>query len=118
MFLRFLPMIFADLLFAAHVMRFQGLYPALAVVLLLGTLFIRRAWVPGLWQVLLLLAIGEWLRVTAMFIRFRLAMDLPYIRLLIIMGLVILFFVFVIFWWQNDKIQAYFKNKSETGKGD
>ncbi len=105
---RFLPFIIADLLFAAHVLRFSGLVPALAIVLLLATLFIRKPWIPRMWQVLLMLAVVEWLRVTAMFVRYRVAMEMPYVRLMIIMGMVVLFFVFTIFWWQNKKIQAFY----------
>lgn len=115
MLLRLLPMIFADLLFAAHILRFHGTVPAFLVVLLLITLLIRKPWIPHFWQVLLLLAVGEWIRVTILFVRYRLAMDMPYIRLLIIMGAVILFFIFVIFWWQNKRIEAFYQTNKEEG---
>ncbi len=115
MIFRLLPMILANLLFAAHVMRFNGLVPALFVVLLLLTLFIRRPLIPKIWQLLLLLAVGEWIRVTLMFVRYRLAMDMPYVRLLFIMVGVILFFIFVIFWWQNEKIVKFYRIEEEKG---
>ncbi len=115
MFIRLLPIILADLLFAAHIMRFHGFVPALFVVLFGLTLFIRRPIIPKIWQILLLLAVGEWIRVAMLFVRYRMAMEMPYVRLLIIMGMVILFFIFVIFWWQNKKIVNFYHQNDEKG---
>ncbi len=109
MFWRLAPMVFADLLFAAHVLRFYGFLPAILILAFGLTLLIKKSWLPGIWQILLLFAIGEWIRVTIEFVRYRLAMGMPYFRLIIIMGAIILFFIFVIFWWQNKKIQLYYK---------
>ena len=115
MFLRLLPMILADVLFAAHILRSHGMVPTLIILLFLLTLFIRRPWIPKMWQILLLLSVAEWIRTTATFVHFRLAMQMPYFRLLLIMGLVILFFVFVIFWWNNKKIQQFYQSGIEKG---
>ncbi|HHE54615.1 MAG TPA: hypothetical protein ENL21_02455 [Caldithrix abyssi] len=115
MFFRLLLMILADVLFAAHILRFNGIVPALLIILFAFTLLIRRPVIPKIWQILLLLSIGEWIRVTSMFVRYRLVMDMPYVRLLIIMALVILFFVFVIFWWNNQKIQEFYHLIPEKG---
>ncbi len=110
---QFLPIFLADLLFAAHIMRFHGLVPALLVVAFMGTLMLRKAWVPRLWQGALLLTIVEWLRVTMEFVRYRMAWNLPYTRLLIIMGVVIAYFVFIVFYFERQKIQNYFKKTSD-----
>ncbi len=112
--LRLLPVIFADLLFAAHVMRFNGLYWALVVVALIPTLLIRNKWIPKVWQVLAGLTIIEWIRTTMMLVQMRLAVELPYGRLLLIMSAVILFNLFVLFWLRSKKLVAYYKNIEEN----
>ncbi len=111
MFLRLLPLIFADLIFAAHVFRFHGLWPAIIVILINFTLFIRKPWIPLMWQLLTALAIIEWIRITIYFVNFRMAMDLPYIRLLFIMGLVILYNIFIILRLRSARIQKWFAGK-------
>ncbi len=108
MILRLLPVIIADFLFAAHVMRFYGLWPALIVLLLNFTLFIRKPWIPIMWQLLTGLAVIEWIHITIYFVNFRMAWDMPYFRLLLIMGLVILYNVFIIFRLRSYKIQKWY----------
>ena len=71
--LRLLPIIFAQLLFAAHIMRSHGLIWALLVLSLLSTLFIRRDWLIRLWQVIVTLATVEWIRITIVIVQLRLA---------------------------------------------
>ena len=115
MFFRLLPVIFATILFAAHIMRFTSLYPALAVLALLATLFIRKNWIPYMWQILTGLAIIEWLRTTIMFVQMRLDVGLPYLRLLVIMGVVILFNVYVLISLRNKKLQAFYVDKDKKG---
>ncbi len=111
MVLRLLPFVFADLLFAAHVLRFHGLWPAVVVILVNFTLFIRKPWIPLMWQLLTALAVIEWIRITIYFVNFRMAMDMPYIRLLFIMGLVILYNVFIIFRLRSARIQKWYTGK-------
>ena len=106
--LRLLPLIFAQLLFAAHIMRLNGLMWALLVLLLLFTLFIRRNWIVQFWQMIAALATLEWIRITIVIVQLRLAVEMPYARLLIIMGAVILFNLFVIYWLQRPKIKAFY----------
>ncbi len=108
MFLRLLPVIIADILFSAHVLRFHGLLPALIVLLINFTLLIRKPWIPIMWQLLTGLAIIEWIRITIYFVNFRMAVDMPYVRLLFIMGLVILYNVFIILRLRSYKIQKWY----------
>lgn len=106
--LRLLPLIFAQLLFAAHIMRSYGLFWAIVVLLLLFTLFIRREWIIRIWQVIIVFVILEWIRTTIVIIQLRLAVDMPYTRLLIIMCVVIIFNLFVIYWLQRPKVKTIY----------
>jgi hypothetical protein len=104
--LRLLPLIFAQLLFAAHIMRSFGSFWAILVLLLLLTLFIRREWIIRIWQVIIAFVTLEWIRTTIIIVKLRLAIEIPYTRLLIIMCAIILFNLFVIYWLQRPKVKA------------
>jgi len=110
--LRLLPLIFAQLLFAAHIMRSFGSVWAAAVLILLFTLFIRRDWIIRLWQIIITFEIIEWIRTTIIIVQLRLAVDMPFIRLLIIMSAVILFNLFVIYWLQRKKNREFYEKSS------
>lgn len=109
--IRLLPLLLAALLFAAHVMRFNGLYPALLIPVLLLTLFIRRYPVIYLWQFLLGLASIEWLRTTVELVRLRMTMEAPFSRLLLIMSTVILYNIFVIVYLRHGTFKTFYKKQ-------
>jgi hypothetical protein len=109
--IRLLPLIFVQLLFAAHIMRSFGMIWALVVLILLFTLFIRRDWIIRLWQIIIAFEVVEWIRTTIVIVQLRLAVEMPYIRLLIIMGAVILFNLFVIYWLRRPIIINFYNQK-------
>ena len=113
-FFRLLPLIFAQLLFAAHIMRSYGLFWVIVVLLLLFTLFIRKEWIIRMWQIIYVLITLEWIRTTIMIVKLRLAVEMPYTRLLIIMSAVILFSLFVIYWLQRPRIKTFY-NQINSG---
>jgi len=79
------------LLIAAHFYR-AGYMPV--VVLLLCApllLLLRKPWVPGLVQVLLLLAAAEWLRTLVAIAQLRMHTGEPWLRMAVILGAVALF---------------------------
>lgn len=109
---RLLPLILADLLLAAHFLRFGGFSPAALALLFLITLFIRRSWIIRLWQALMFVATLVWIDTAIKLIRLRLALDLPWIRLAIIMALVIALTAFAGFWTENKRIKNYFRRQT------
>ncbi|HFE64461.1 MAG TPA: hypothetical protein ENK14_08625 [Caldithrix sp.] len=111
--LRLLPVILSALLLAAHFLRFYGVESAVVVILLLLTLLIRKRWVLRMWQFFLFLGALIWIQTTVTLIQFRIALDLPWLRLAAIMGAVILFTTFSGIWLENKKIKRYFQNKIE-----
>ena len=106
--IRLLPLIFTQLLFAAHIMRSFGIIWAIAVLILLFTLFIRRDWILRLWQIIIAFDVIDWIRTTIVFVQLRLAVEMPYLRLLIIMGAVILFNLFVIYLLRRPKVKMLY----------
>lgn len=109
--LRLLPIILADILLAAHFLRFNGIIPASLILLLLLTLFIRRWWIVRLWQVFLFAATLIWIEASFNLIGARMAMGAPAIRLIIIMAGVVLFNVFALFWLENKKIKTHYNRR-------
>lgn len=106
--IRLVPLIFAQLLFAAHIMRSFGSIWAMVILILLFTLFIRRDWILRLWQVVIAFEVIEWIRITIIIVQLRLAVDMPYIRLLIIMSAVIIFNLFVIYLLRRPKVKTFY----------
>ena len=88
---RLLPVILSLILLAAHFYRSgQVIVTALCLALPL-LLFLRKAWVPRLFQVLLILGALEWLRALYGFAAMRIAFGEPWTRLAVILGAVALF---------------------------
>ncbi|HGY56515.1 MAG TPA: hypothetical protein ENK44_12470 [Caldithrix abyssi] len=103
-----IPLIVGNLIFAAHLLRFYGLIPALIAVAFTFTLLIRKEIVLLLWQLLFTAAGLIWVFATIGFIRYRLAEGLPWLRLLIIMSLLIALAVFNIFWIRRKAFRDKF----------
>ena len=89
--IRLLPVILSFLLLAAHFYR-AG-YPVVTVLCaaLPCFLILRKAWIPKLFQVLLVLGALEWLRALYGFAAMRIAFGEPWMRLAVILGAVALF---------------------------
>jgi hypothetical protein len=107
-FVRLIWPILMNILLAAHFLRFSGMIPAILILLINLTLLIRRPIIITLWQVLLGMASLLWIYVSFGFIQFRMATSVPWTRLAIIMGAIVLLNVGCIFWMNNKKLQKYF----------
>ncbi len=84
--IRFLPVVISAILIAAHFLR-DGNLPLVAISLVIPLfLFFRRpvsVWIVkiGLW-----LATSEWLLTVYLLVSFRMRVDLPWIRMALILG--------------------------------
>lgn len=110
--LRLLPVILGFLLLAAHFYR-AGLLPLTVLCVALPLLlFLRRAWVPRLFQVLLVLGALEWLRTLYVFVAMRIAFGEPWTRLALILGAVALFTALSGLVFRNRALQGYYDKES------
>lgn len=83
--------VLALLLLAAHFYR-AGVYPlSVATIALAGLCFVARLWAGRTLALVLLLGAIEWLRTAWVIATLRDAMELPYGRLLVILGAVAVF---------------------------
>ncbi len=87
-YLRLLPPAIALLLLAAHFWRAQWWPLAVVCVALVGVLALRRPWAARLVQAALMLGSIEWLRTLASLVAARIALDQPYARMSLILGVV------------------------------
>lgn len=90
-FVRLLPVIFSMLLLAAHFSRNQHDILAVLCIGLITLLFIKKSWIPRLFQILLILGALEWAGTTIQLVQVRMAQHMPWIRLIIILLSVALF---------------------------
>lgn len=90
-FLRLLPVILSFLLLGAHFYRAGHVPITVLCVVAPFLLLLRQAWVPRLFQAVLLLGAFEWLRTLYLFAQVRIAWGEPWTRLAIILGAVALF---------------------------
>lgn len=106
--LRLLPVILSFLLLGAHFYR-AGLVPLTALCVAgLFLLLIRKAWVPRLFQVLLVLGALEWLRSLYFLAAMRIAWGEPWTRLALILGGVALFTALSGLVFKNKKLRAFY----------
>jgi 4-amino-4-deoxy-L-arabinose transferase-like glycosyltransferase len=102
-----LPML-ALLLLAAHFVH-SGLMPLAALaVLLVGLLAVRRPWSARTLQVVLAVAVIEWILTTVGLAQLRLRHDEPYLRLAVILGSVTLLTALAACVFQHRVLRAYF----------
>lgn len=93
-FLRLLPVILSMMLLGAHYYR-AGFIPLVVIIFAsLFLLLIRQPWVVRVIQVELVIGGIEWVRTTFNLVMMRQSMNMPWIRLAIILGGVALFTVF------------------------
>ena len=89
--LRLLPVILSLLVLGAHYFR-SGIYFVVALILgLLALLFVKKAWVARLTQVVLVLGMLEWIRTLFELVAVRQAFGQPWARMVAILGVVALF---------------------------
>jgi hypothetical protein len=84
----FIPIVLSLLVLGAHFLRYDNAAGVIMPVLLIGLLFVRKAWVARVVQVGLLLGTVEWAHTLYRLVQVRVALDEPYTRLVIILGTV------------------------------
>lgn len=107
--LRLLPVVFSFLILSAHFSR-QG-FPILSILCLVipFLLFIKRTWVVKLIQIFLVLGSIEWIRALFIYVNERQSISEPYIRLVIILGIIALFTGLSTLVFRNKALKGRYK---------
>ncbi len=88
--LLYIPVVLSLVALGAHFLRYGNELGVLASILLIGLLFLRRAWVARLVQVALVLGALEWLWTMVMLLQMRTVQSAPATRMVLILGAVAL----------------------------
>jgi hypothetical protein len=107
-FLRLLPVVLAVLLLGAHFYRAGWVVLTGLCVAMLLLLFLRKPWVPRLFQAVLLLGSVEWFRTLYVLGAIRIAWDEPWTRLALILGGVALFTALSGLVFQFRRLKAFY----------
>ena len=106
-------------LLAAHLFHAGAVALAVFAALLLGLLAVRRPWAARTVQVVLAIAVIEWIQTAVVLAQLRLRHDQPYVRLVVILGSVALVTGLAAAAFQRPAMRAYFglspKPDVETG---
>jgi len=101
--------VLALLLLAAHLVH-SGLMPLAAIaILLMALLAVPRPWAARTLQVVLAIAVIEWILTTVGLAQLRLRHDEPYVRLAVILGSATLFTALAALAFQHPVLRAYFR---------
>jgi hypothetical protein len=107
-FLRLLPVFISFLLLAAHFLRAGQVAISIVLLSLLSLLFLRKAWVPRVIQLILLLGMVEWLRTLYSVAQVRIELGMPWMRMAIILGVVALFTALSCLVFQSETLRRKF----------
>ncbi len=110
MFVRLLPAIFSTIIMAAHLSRAGFDAVAIAVLVLPVTFLVRHPLLPRIWQIFLALTGLAWIYITAGFVQLRIEAGAPWVRLIIILGLVVLFNFYAAWSMGNKKIRDFYQS--------
>lgn len=86
--LLYVPVVLSLVVLGAHFMRYGNGVGVVGAVALIALLFVRKAWVARLVQVVLVLGALEWARTLYSLVQVRAALDQPYERMAFILGTV------------------------------
>ena len=87
-FLLYVPVVLSLAVLAAHFLRYGSDIGVAASLILIGLLFIRKAWVARVVQVALVLGAVEWIRTLVLLAEMRAALGQPATRMVVILGVV------------------------------
>ena len=115
-FFKLLPVTISFLLLSAHFYRAGQIFPVLVCVLLILLMFLRESWIPWLIQLALLIGAAEWLRTLFVIAQMRIANDMPWLRLAIILGLVALFTALSGLVFRSQTVRRRYSDESITDR--
>lgn len=113
-FLRLLPVFVSFLLLAAHFLRAGQMVISVVLLSLLSLLFLRKTWIPRVIQLILLLGTLEWLRTLYSVAQLRIELDMPWMRMATILGVVALFTAFSCLVFRSEALRKRFSGVDST----
>ena len=107
--LKLLPVIFSLLILSAHFSRGDLFVLSIICLLIPFLLFIKQGWIIRTIQTLLIFGSIEWIRTLFVYVNERQAIGEPYIRLVIILGIIALFTGLSALVFRNQALKERYK---------
>ena len=107
--LLYVPIVLSLTLLGAHFLRYGIDIGVAASLVLIGLLFVRKAWVARLVQVALYLGFIEWMRTLLELAQMRAAMGQPATRMVIILGAVAAVTFCSAFLFQSTRLKKIYR---------
>ena len=105
----YVPIALSLVVLGAHFMRYDNTPGMVAVVLLIGLLFVRQQWAARLVQIALVLGTIEWVQTLYVMAQLRIAFSQPYTRLVLILGAVIAITLASALLFQTKELKKIYK---------
>jgi hypothetical protein len=113
-FLRLLPVFISFLLIAAHFVRAGQTVFTVVLLSLLLLLLLRKAWVPQLITLVLILAAVEWLYTIFSVAQMRISLGMPWMRMAVILGAVALFTALSSLVFRSEALRTRFSDVKQA----
>lgn len=111
-FIRLLPVVLSFLLLAAHFLRAGQMMVVVVLLSLLLLLFLRKFWVPGVIQLVLVLGAVEWILTLYSVAQQRIAVGEPWARMAMILGVVAVFTLLSSLVFRSKSLQDRFSEQA------
>ncbi len=102
------PIIFSTLLFTAHLLRLYGYVPPILLMMLCFSLVLEKRWILRFWQALLTIFSLLWIIITINLVLDRIEKNMPWERLLLIMGALILINLLSLLWTNSASLKKIY----------
>jgi hypothetical protein len=111
-FLHLLPALLSLLILCAHLFRSAGLVLALPVLVLMTLLLVPKGWVARFFQMFLVFESFEWVRTAVSLAQERSARGEPWVRMVVILGVVTLFTLFSAAMFESETLLKAYPRRS------
>ena len=106
---RLLPVIFSFLILSAHFSRGDLFVLSILLLIFPILLLIKKHWIIRLTQIVLIIGSIEWIRTLFVYVNQRQAIGEPYVRLVIIIGIIAIFTGLSTLVFRNQSLKERYK---------
>ena len=111
------PVVLSIAVLGAHFMRYGNVIGVVVSLVLIGLIFLRRAWVARLIQAALVLGALEWIHTLYELMQIRMAHGAPTARMAVIMGVVIVITLGSALLFQTKTLQRMYGLRANGNSG-
>lgn len=112
--LLYIPIVLSLAVLGAHFLRYGNDFGVAAVLILIGVLFIRRAWAARLIQAALVLGAIEWVHTLVQLAKIRAMQGAPATRMIVILGSVAVVTLCSVLLFETRRLRKIYRSRPEA----